>query len=559
MNTKKTGVPDLKDAYNDALQAVRERKAYAVKIPGLIRLAFVAILVIGIVFLNFLLANYISRYYIFFYSSLRIISVIFVLFIINRDRNPSFTMAWTILILVIPIAGLSIYFLWGRKSRYRKQKEAEEAAKAKLDPYIDPQHKNFEDFSKDYPEHKLQASLLRHHDFPIYRNTKCKYYSLGEYKFVDMFADLKKAKKFIFLEYFILADGMIWDQIEEIILQKVQEGVDVRLMFDDFGSIIKAPNDLINKLRSQGVKVYNFNPVARYISKLYANFRNHQKCCIIDGNIAYTGGTNLADEYANLHNRFGHWKDTAIRLEGDAVWGLTSMFLTLWISESKTVEQDYTAFMPTSYYENLIKQNIADPDSISDNSEKNQAEDNSGYFIPYWDSPLNSPENPAEDIYRSMINTARKQLFICTPYFIVDDSMVRDICRAAESGIDVRLITPGKPDKWFAYVVTQSHYQKLLNSGVRIFQYSPGFIHAKTVIADCSHVITGCINFDYRSFHLNYENSVYICGDQVVQDIYRDFEETFALSTEIDSHRWQKRNVFRKALETFMRVFSPLL
>lgn len=388
----------------------------------------------------------------------------------------------------------------------------------------------------EYPESKLFAKFLYNAGFPVYQNTVCQYFPLGEDKFVQMFEDLRKAKDFIFMEYFILADGVIWQEVEDILIQKAHEGVDVRLLFDDFGSIIKAPNDVIKKLRSHGVKVYNFNPVLRYVSKLYINYRNHQKCCIIDGNLAYTGGTNLADEYANLYPRFGHWKDSAIRLEGDAVRGLTTMFLIMWESESNR-QEDYEKYMPREkLYPNAT-----------------------GYFIPYWDSPLNNPNNPAEDIYRSMINNAKDYLYICTPYFIVDDSMISDICRAAKSGVDVRIITPGIPDKWYAYVVTQSNYAKLMESDVKVFQYTPGFIHAKTVIADDFHAITGCVNFDYRSFHLHFENSVYICGDPVLKDIYDDFLEIFEDSELMDLETWRQRPFKQKAIEAFMRIFSTLL
>ncbi|NLJ94848.1 MAG: hypothetical protein GX326_05095, partial [Clostridiaceae bacterium] len=471
---EKTGTPNLSNTYSQVVKDSLDQRAYAVKIPGLVKLFFVAILVIGIIILNFAIANILNRDYVILYTVLQVISVIFVLFVVHKDRNPSYVIAWTIIILAVPVAGLFIYFLWGRKSRFKEDQKKVKKIKKNMDPYFDPQIKNYANFLRKYPENRLQASFLSKQGFPVYRNTKCKYYTLGEKKFVDMFADLRNAKNFIFLEYFILADGLIWHEIENIIIKKAQEGVEVRLLFDDFGSIIKAPNDLIRRLRSHNIKVYNFNPVARYISRLYINFRNHQKCCVIDGQIGYTGGTNLADEYANLYERFGHWKDTAIRLEGDAVWGLTSMFLSMWQLESRKIEEDIAKYMP-------------------DFNKINLPIEKQGFYIPYVDGPLNNPKNPAEDIYRSIINNAKDYLYICTPYFIVDDSMVRDICRAAESGVDVRLLTPGKPDKWYAYVVTQSHYERLLESDVKILQYTPGFIHAKTIIAD-NHAITGCIN-----------------------------------------------------------------
>lgn len=534
----RTGVPGLANTYTESVRKAIDKRAYAIKIPGLIRLSFVALLVIGIIIANFYLAQIISDNYIYIYTGLRVISVIFVLFVIHKDRNTSYILTWTVIILAVPVVGLFLYLLWGRRSRFKKQKKQAEIIKARIAPYIHQNEDVFTSFIKNHPENILQATFLKTAGFPPYQNTKCTYYDLGEKKFVAMFDDIRRAKKFIFLEYFILADGILWQELEDLLIVKAREGLEVRLLFDDFGSIIKAPRHLMRRLRENNVQVIKFNPVARYISKLYINYRNHQKCCIIDGQIAYTGGTNLADEYANLYPRFGHWKDTAIKLEGEAVRGLTTMFLTMWESESEIAASNYQKYMPS-----------VNPD----------AKQLPGYFIPYWDSPLNNPKNPAEDIYRSIINNAKEYIYICSPYFIVDDSMIRDICRAAESGVDVRIITPGQADKWFAYVVTQSHYEKLMESGVRVFQYSPGFIHAKTVIADHSHVITGCINFDYRSFHLHFENSVYICGDPVVDEIYQDFTNTFAVATEIDLQKWYNRSKFRKAIEAIMRIFSPLL
>ncbi|HHU53996.1 MAG TPA: cardiolipin synthase [Clostridiaceae bacterium] len=526
-----------KNTFLKSLKSRVDNRAYKIKIPGMIRLGFVLFLLIAIIIINVLIAVYLSKSAFWIYLGLQVISLIFVLFVIHQDRNSSYVLAWAILILAVPVAGLSIFLLWGRRSRFKKEKIKFSEIENRINKHLVVNPQLLNNLILDYPESKLFATFLYNSGFPVYQNTVCQYFSLGEDKFVQMFEDLRKAKDFIFMEYFILADGVIWQEVENILIQKAHEGVDVRLLFDDFGSIIKAPNDVIKKLRSNGVKVYNFNPVVRYISKLYINYRNHQKCCIIDGNLAYTGGTNLADEYANLYPRFGHWKDSAIRLEGDAVRGLTTMFLIMWEFESNIQENDYGKYMPRAeYYQNA-----------------------EGYFIPYWDSPLNNLNNPAEDIYRSMINNAKDYLYICTPYFIVDDSMISDLCRAAKSGVDVRIITPGIPDKWYAYVVTQSNYAKLMEGGVKVFQYSPGFIHGKTVIADDFHAITGCVNFDFRSFHLHFENSVYICGNPVLRDIYVDLLDIFKDCELMDLETWQQRPLKQKAIEAFMRIFSTLL
>ena len=348
-----------------------------------------------------------------------------------------------------------------------------------------------------------------------------------------MIRDMKQAKRFIFIEYFIIDDGILWSTIYEVIKEKVREGVEVRVLYDDLGSIVTVPNHFVKQLENDGIKVTAFNPVHKYISRFYLNFRNHQKIVVIDGNIGYTGGANLADEYANLYEKHGHWKDTAIRLEGEAVWSLTVTFLQLWQSEN-LVEEDYSKYRPTTGIKG------------------------DGYYQPFSDSPV-SRKNIAEIMYRQVISSARKYVYITTPYLVIDDTMINELCLAALTGTDVRIITPKVYDKWYVYMVTCSNYRILLEAGVRIFEYTPGYMHAKMIISDDDNAIIGSINMDYRSFYLHFENGVWICGSPVIQDIKEDILRTMAQCEEIKLEKWNERPWYKKVGELFFRIFAPLL
>jgi len=304
-------------------------------------------------------------------------------------------------------------------------------------------------------------------------------------------------------------------------------------LYDDLGSIITLPKDFIRQLENDGIKVMAFNPVHRYVSRFYLNFRNHQKIVVIDGNIGYTGGANLADEYANLYEKHGHWKDTAIRLEGEAVWTLTVTFLQMWQTESR-VEEDYGKYRPTT----------------------GTGED--GFFQPFSDSPV-SGNNVAKILYRQIISSAKKYVYITTPYLVIDDEMVNELCLAALTGTDVRIVVPKVYDKWYVYKVTCSNYKRLLEAGVRIYEYTPGYIHAKTIISDDDNAVVGSINMDYRSFYLHFENGVWICGSSVIQDIREDILLTMDQCEEIILDEWNRRPWYKKACELLFRIFAPLL
>jgi len=504
------------------------------KITGMIRIIIVAIAIVAQLLLLALIVMKLKESSFYIYTLLELFGIVIIIAIVARNRNDSYTITWLIIIILLPVFGYLLYFLWGkpnlegwRVSKIRKALSAGEK-------YLSQDQNVSANIQTLHPYRRRLADFLWGEGFPLYGNTQCKYYPLGELQFEQMIEDMEKAQRFIFLEYFILSEGQLWDRIHDVLKSKAEQGVEVRLMYDDMGSLITAPNVFDQFLKDENIKVVRFNPIHRHIFRLFINYRNHQKITVIDGNIGYTGGCNLADEYANLYQRFGHWKDTGIRLEGDAVWGLTVTFLQMWESEAET-RDDYNDYKPT------------------------QPTAGAGFFQPFTDSPINNPDNPAETMYSQIISNAREYVYITTPYLVIDYSMREALCIAARSGIDVRIITPKIGDHWYVHQVTNSNYGPLLRAGVRIYEYSPGYIHAKSIISDDDHGIIGSINMDYRSFNLHFENAVWICGAPVLEDIKRDITDTFMISEEINLDDWQGRPWHLKATQTFLRLFAPLL
>jgi len=302
---------------------------------------------------------------------------------------------------------------------------------------------------------------------------------------------------------------------------------------DEFGSITKISNSFVGDLRAQGIQVMMFNPLHVNLFRMFINYRNHQKITVIDGNIGYTGGTNIADEYVNLEKKLGHWKDTAIRLEGDAVWGLTVAFLQMWDSDHHT-HSDYLRYRPTIQ--------VPGP----------------GFFQPFVDGPVNNPANPAQEVFLQMIAQARQYVWLTTPYLVIDNSMREMLCMAAKGGIDVRIVTPRIWDHWYVHMVTRSNYGVLLEAGVRVYEYSPGFIHAKTLLSDDDCAVMGSINMDYRSFFLHFENGVWISAAPVLTDIKEDMLATFAVSEEISLAVWKNQPRRTRFAQNLLRIFAPL-
>lgn len=501
-------------------------------IIGLLRAALVALLLILQLLLIVYLAVALQNLAVYVYVLIELVALIDIYIMMDRNnRNSSFTVAWLIIISVMPVFGHILYILWGRTGTRGKRHKRTMKSIQYGNGFLQKNAGANASLNAAYPQYKRISSYLEAGGFPVYENTSCEYFPLGELQFERMIEDMEKAEKFIFLEYYILGDGILWRRIQDVLIQKAKAGVEIRLMFDDFGSLISAPERLCRQLGRYGIKAIRYNPIHRYISRLYINFRNHQKMTVIDGNIGYTGGTNLADEYANLYEKHGHWKDTAIRLEGDAVWSMTVNFLQMWDGETCAVS-DYDCYRP-----NLR--------GVSD-----------GFFQPFSDGPANNPDNPAEVMYKRLITGAKEYVYITTPYLVIDGPMTDIICTAAKSGVDVRIITPKVWDHWYVHMVTRSNYTRLIKAGVQIFEYSPGYMHAKTIISDGDNAVTGSINMDYRSFYLHFENGVWICGSNVLEQIRSDFLSTQEQSERIELAEFEKRRWYYKLVEAILRIFA---
>ena len=462
---------------------------------------------------------------------LKTLSIIAVLVILRSDSDPSYKIPWIVLIFVVPLLGGCMYLWYGRRHIGKKSEQRIiHVAKMCREALYTRKY-----YNNELIDDKIcgQANYLMDFvDAPAYRNTTATYFPLGE-DFLPVFIEeLKKAEKFIFMEYFIIERGIMLDSVLNVLIEKAKEGVEVRFMYDSFGSILKAPGDLVKSLRKMGIQCYEFNTFRTVLDGRYNN-RDHRKICVIDGNVGFTGGLNLADEYINKKKICGHWKDTAIMLKGEAVWSLTTMFLALWdVSFHK--QDDFLKYKPTAKF------NYMD-----------------GYFIPYTDYP-NDDEAAGKNVYLNMIGKSDRYVYIMTPYLILDATMANALENAAKRGVDVRIITPGIPDKKFAYMLTQSYYEALIKAGVKIYEYEPGFVHAKIFMSDDESAIVGTINLDYRSLTHHYEDAVLIYKSGVLNDIMADFQNTLSKCREVSLRDCKKFSILKSLLLPILRLLSPL-
>lgn len=479
------------------------------------------------------LSMYLIQYATEAYFILELISIVIVFELVNNAE--SYKMSWIIIILILPVAGLFLYFMWGRSrknSRYFKRFREIELQRRHI---LMNDETVAEDLEIDHPNKVQISRYLRKEGFPIYKNTKVTYYEVGEKVISDMIADLKSAKNFIFMEYFIVSEGKVWGDILEILTQKAKEGVEVKLLFDDFGTLRINTHAFREEMKARGLEMYIFNPIHKNIVSMSFNYRNHQKITVIDGNIAYTGGFNLADEYANYIQRFGHWKDSGVRLYGEGVYSFTCFFLDMWRISNKNIQIENETY------------------------KSNMRIEEEGYVQPFMGGPHRNPHNPTEGAYTRMINKARDYIYITTPYLVLDQKMLEDLTSAAESGVDVRIIVPKIYDKWYVYMVNVSNYGKLMEAGVQIYEYTPGFIHAKNVVVDDECAICGTINTDYRSFYLHYECGVFVSEMGAVNDIKDDFLQTIEKCDAMDMIRWSKRPIGNRMIQAMLKIVSPLL
>ena len=476
-----------------------------------------------------------DNYFVYFYAGSVLLSLLITLGIINSKSNPAYKIAWLIPILLFPVFGGLVYLLFGsdRTGRYLRKKL--QGIGTEMDNVIGEAHRR-SGAEQLPPDAANQSRYISHCAYcPPYQNTTTEYLPLGEVKFERMVEELKKAKHYIFLEYFIIQEGKMWNTILDILRQKAAEGVDVRVIYDDMGCIMILPTGYDRTLEQMGIKCRIFNPFVPILSSRF-NTRDHRKICVIDGNVGFTGGINLADEYINAYEKHGHWKDTSILLKGEAVFNLTVMFLSMWdYLDGTTGKTDYSRYYPTVWDENA-----------------------KGYVQPFADNPLDD-EAVGETVYLNLINKAKRYVYITTPYLILSSEMLTALTNAAKCGVDVRIITPHVPDKWYVHAVSRSHYQTLIEAGVKIYEYTPGFIHAKTFVVDDDYAVVGTINLDYRSLYLHFECAVWMYQTPSVAQVRDDFFKTQQISQEITLEECRSLSFPRKLGRSVLRVFAPLM
>lgn len=504
-------------------------------LSGFIRACIVALLVLFQFAIIIILPFWLRQYFTWFYIAMEVFGIFAVLALTNDSHSMSYKFAWLCIIVVLPISGYIMFALWGKVGKKNKLNHRIATQIKKVDRNLSQDEKVSEEFVSRHPVTSRMSRYMQAEGSPLYKNNQAKYYDFGEDAFEDIFVDFENAKKFIFIEFFIVAEGALWDKLHEILKRKIEEGVEVRFLYDDFGALIRTGKDFAPKLRAEGFQVEIFNPIHKYASKLFMNFRDHQKIIVIDGNIAYTGGFNIADEYANLVDRFGVWKDAGIRLTGDAVWGMTITFLELWTVCAGRDEEHYEKYRPAGQF----------PETDM-------------YCHVLRDGPALNSMSFVGNMYKQMINYAGRIMYIMTPYLILEEFMVEAFLEAVRRGVDVRIITPYIPDKKHIKWMTEYNYGVLLQNGIRIFEYLPGFIHSKVVMNEHC-VIVGTINMDYRSFYLHYENGVWVYDRQFLEAVTGDFEQTFKESREITYEEWKNRPLKRKAIQHVLHVFDTLV
>ncbi len=481
---------------------------------------------------------WVSSYYVYVYWICVVLSALAVLVIVSRQTEPGYKIAWIIPILLFPIFGWLVYLLCGgNKLSARLRRKMQGMDRTML-----------EQLEGDFKARQLtplgleavnQARYLEHYArCPVYTNTWTRYFPLGDEVFPVMLEELRKAQHYIFLEYFIVTPGLFWDSVVEILQEKQAAGVDVRVIYDDVGTLATLPADYAAQFEQRtGIPCCVFNRFKPVIS-IRMNNRDHRKLCIIDGHTAFTGGINLADEYINRTIRYGHWKDSAILVKGEAAWSMTVMFLTMW-EYVREVRVDYPTLRPRQM-------------------PMEAALGGGCYVQPYADNPLDN-EPVGENVYLNLINKARRYVYIMTPYLIVSHSVNTALCCAAKSGVDVRIMTPHVPDKRLVFELTRSHYQPLLEAGVHILEYTPGFVHAKNVVVDDLYAVVGTINMDYRSMFLHFENAVLLYQDPAILDIKADFLATQLQCTPISLEQCLERSWLRRLFRSILRVLAPLV
>lgn len=479
-----------------------------------------------------------EEYFVQYYNLSIAVAVLCALHIINNDSNPAYKMAWILPLIVFPMPGTVVYAIFGKNNLSKQQikkmmivnEKQEELCKSVYNPHTE--------IPEDLEANKQAAYMERCAYSPLYKNMYAEYLSSGEKKLDVLLEELEKAKKYIFMEYFIIHDGAMWQKTLDVLKRKAAAGVDVRIIYDDFGCITGLPKKYPDQLKKYNIRCCVFNKLNPILSPKINN-RDHRKICVIDGVTAFTGGINFGDEYINKEERFGYWKDTAVMIKGEGAFSLAVMFLGMWryvTGEDEPLERFY--FKHLHYNAQFVRSD--------------------GYVQPYCDNPTDR-EPVGQNVYLNLINSAKEYILITTPYLIIDNEIRTALCNAAKAGVTVVIITPGIPDKKIVFQVTRSNYGELLRAGVRIFEFSPGFIHAKMFDIDGKYATVGTVNLDYRSLYLHFECGLWMCNCKCIKDIENDVVETINACREIPNDFIKNKSWITKLFYAVVRVFAPLM
>lgn len=467
-----------------------------------------------------------------FYLCSAILALLFTLYLVNADMNPSYKIAWIVVVLALPVFGVITYLLFGRNDRKNRRFRRYFKAAVRMKEYIASDETVTQCIADADAFLKRSTGYIENNaGYPVSVCNSVTYYGCGEKLFPALLEELEKAEKYIFLEFYIIDFGKFWSSVLSVLRKKAEAGVDVRVIYDDCGNFMTLPSHYYRVLEGYGIKTMVFNPF-RPILDMRGNNRSHRKIAVIDGKVGFTGGINIADEYINEKERFGYWKDTAVMIRGKAVANFTAMFLQMW--SIRNDKENYLGFFP-----------------------EYEREEGECYAQPYSDAPQDR-ENVCENLYLSVIYNAKKYVYIYSPYLLIDHEMKVALTTAASCGVDVRIVVPHVPDKKITFWLTKAFYTELIAGGVKIYEYLPGFIHAKGICSDGEYAVVGTSNMDYRSFYLQFECGVFLAGRETVKDIERDYLETFGLSKEMTEENTKVRLPMR-IVRGILRLFAPLM
>ena len=458
---------------------------------------------------------------------------VMVLYLFNCSMDATAKLTWMLLIAVFPIPGA--FILWFTRKNFINRRLSDRVNSVNLDTkdILEQDKETLEKYKKkDLGAYNLYKYINNFGCFPVYEDTKLKYYDGGEALFEDLLKDLKKAKEFIFIESFIIEESYMWGEVLKILIKKVEEGVDVRVLYDGTNEIRSLPMNYDVLLRKQGIKAKPFSPIKPVLSSHY-NYRDHRKIVVIDSKVSYNASTNFADEYINRKVLFGHWKDAGLRLEGSATLSFTLLFLQMWNVDEAAPEYHY----------------------YLQSAEKVKSK---GFVMPYADSPLDE-EKVAESVYLDILNRAEHYVHIMTPYLILDGELENALKYAALRGVDVKIILPGIPDKKLAYAFAKAHYRRLIEAGVKIYEYTPGFIHSKVFVSDEKMAVVGTINLDYRSLYHHFECGTYLYECSVIKDIDKDYEDTLKVCSTVTPETIKNEKLFYKVAGNLLKFLAPLM